>query len=357
MTNTDIEISIIVPCYNAEDFLPTLAECMQRQVFQNFEVILVNDGGCEKQVAVMDELAAGYSKLKIIHQPNGGVSRARNTGIKAASGKWIAFVDADDELKPCYLQTLHCAAIDINADIVIGGYDRVHFRNGKVNSMLIELNGEKRHSTEEVFELNKAYYDMPWNKLFKSSFIETNQFYFPLGYSFYEDEVFMNTIFANSKPVVAFVRDCGYIYNLRDESSASSKYHTSYAKYGMHALSLTKRIVSQLNWSYEKKKKFTDDIINQLGYDICSNYFRKGTPLSFGEKRKALRTEVLNNTDIIESHKSGIDENTLTKRLYHWCINRNSDFFMALIFNMLFAFKYRFYGLFKAILSIKSKLH
>ena len=359
MTNfMKVEISVVIPCYGAEKFLSNITECLRQQTYQNFEIIFVNDGGSEEQVRVMEKLAANNTKIKIIHQPNGGVSKARNAGIDASSGSWIVFADADDDIKPYYLQSLRDAGKNNNADIVISGFSCYHFRNQVQQDIFIELpNYDKIYSVEDLFTQRKLLYDSPCNKLFNSNFLKNNKFYFPLNFSFYEDEIFMSEIFVHSAPVILFVRDCGYIYNLRDDSSASSKYHAKFAEFGKYGVSLLKKIILNFSWDDEKKKQYIINITNILGYDICCNYFKKGNQLSFKEKKQAIRTEVLDDQEIILCHKQRSNKNDFRLKVYHWFLKTNNAFFITLFFNLIFLFKYRFYGLFVKLLKANKKLN
>lgn len=94
-------VSVIVPVYRAERFLPGCAESILGQSWRNLELILVEDGSPDGCAALCDALAARDGRVRVLHQPNGGVSRARNAGLAAAKGEYLCFVDADDQLAPC----------------------------------------------------------------------------------------------------------------------------------------------------------------------------------------------------------------------------------------------------------------
>lgn len=115
------ELSIIVPVYKVEDFLPHCIESILAQTFQNYELILVDDGspdGCGK---ICDEYAAKDERILVIHQANAGVSAARNAGLDIVRGKYIGFVDADDWLEPDMYEKLMQATMNDQYEIVISG--------------------------------------------------------------------------------------------------------------------------------------------------------------------------------------------------------------------------------------------
>ena len=91
-----MELSIIIPVYNVEKTLRRCVESVLRQSFQNFEMILVDDGSADNSATMVDEIARTDNRISVIHQCNQGLSAARNTGIKAAKGKYITFIDSDD---------------------------------------------------------------------------------------------------------------------------------------------------------------------------------------------------------------------------------------------------------------------
>ena len=111
-------VSIIVPVYKAEKYIHQCIDSLLAQTYRNIEVILVDDGSPDHCGKICDEYAAKDSRVKVIHQQNGGVSAARNTGIAHSRGEWIAFVDADDSVTCAYIEPLYAN----DSDWVISGY-------------------------------------------------------------------------------------------------------------------------------------------------------------------------------------------------------------------------------------------
>ncbi len=98
--NRDTKISVIVPVYNVEEYLARCVDSVLAQTYENLEVILVDDGATDTSGTICDDFAAKDSRVKVIHKENGGLSSARNTGLEAATGECIAFVDSDDWIEP-----------------------------------------------------------------------------------------------------------------------------------------------------------------------------------------------------------------------------------------------------------------
>lgn len=115
------EISVIVPVYKAEQYLERCVKSILEQTYQNFELILVDDGSSDNCPTMCDEWAEKDNRVHVIHKKNGGASSARNAGLKIAKGNWIAFADSDDWLDKTALKTLYDLAKKYNVPMAIGG--------------------------------------------------------------------------------------------------------------------------------------------------------------------------------------------------------------------------------------------
>ena len=100
-------ISIIVPCYNVEQYLPKCIESILAQTYRNLEILLVDDGSPDRCGEICDEYAKKDSRIKVILKPNGGLSDARNAALDVMQGEWVTCVDSDDFIIPDYVSTLY----------------------------------------------------------------------------------------------------------------------------------------------------------------------------------------------------------------------------------------------------------
>ena len=116
------KISVIVPIYKVEKYLPECIDSILKQSFQDFELILVDDGSPDSSGAICNEYAQKDNRIRVVHQENGGVTSARKSGVKAATGEWICVVDGDDTIPEYSIQTLYEVARK-DTDIVIGTID------------------------------------------------------------------------------------------------------------------------------------------------------------------------------------------------------------------------------------------
>ena len=118
-------ISVIVPVYNAEKTLRRCVDSILAQTFEDFELILINDGSKDQSGDICDEYAAKDSRVKTIHKTNGGVSSARNAGLRIAQGEYIAFIDSDDYIDNDYLLGFK----HYDADLIISGAKLISINN------------------------------------------------------------------------------------------------------------------------------------------------------------------------------------------------------------------------------------
>ena len=118
-------ISVIIPCYNTADTLEHCIRSVAGQTYAELEVIIVDDGSTDDSPSICDRWAASDNRISVIHKPNGGVASARNVGLSAASGQFIAWVDSDDYVAPHFIESLYSIICSTGADLVASLWLRV----------------------------------------------------------------------------------------------------------------------------------------------------------------------------------------------------------------------------------------
>lgn len=217
------KISIIIPVYNVEQYLPECLDSVLAQTYLEWECILVDDGSPDGSGYICDEYAAKDSRFIVIHQPNSGASTARNTGINNASGEWIAFVDSDDIIKPCYLQNMIAAAQSQNVDFVIGGLQYWHTETDeRINKSYVP----HKYEGEDIVKAYLSDYihqnGGPVAKLYKRCIIAEHHIEFNPQMHYAEDCNFMMTYF-NHIESIAFIDAVDYIYRMLPTSLSYRK--------------------------------------------------------------------------------------------------------------------------------------
>lgn len=167
-----IDISVIIPAYNVEKFLPRALDSLLGQNFSNFETIIVDDGSSDDTAGICDEYAARDSRVKVIHQVNSGAPAARNAAIDIAVGKYLFFMDGDDWAEPDMLGDMYAIAERDNAEMVVAGFfiDTGYGAPGSYWSQKISMPDavystahDFRNACVPLFDHNLFY--VPWNKL------------------------------------------------------------------------------------------------------------------------------------------------------------------------------------------------
>ena len=172
-------ISIIVPVYNVDKYLSICLESIQKQDFEDFEAILIDDGSTDSSGTICDDFQRQDTRFKTIHQQNQGVSVARNTGLMVASGEYITFVDGDDFIHPKFLSTLYSAIRQTSLDIaMINGQILFEYLNPTTVSIPTPIILDQNHLIRYFF--SNSNYDVQylavWNKLYKKSIIKGLKF-------------------------------------------------------------------------------------------------------------------------------------------------------------------------------------
>lgn len=210
-------ISIIVPVYNGEAFIKECVDSIVKQTISNLEIILVDDGSIDGTLDILCSLAVDDNRIKIIHQDNGGVSKARNRGIDEAQGEWIVFVDADDVIQPDYCESLLETAKQMNSDVLIAG--ALDEEGAKIISDQIP---RLVHACLSFNETDYSYnIDAPWGKIFRTSLIKNQQIRFPEKLVRSEDAFFCMNAYLKAK-VVAVLNKMGYCHVEREGSLCRS---------------------------------------------------------------------------------------------------------------------------------------
>lgn len=178
--------SIVIPVYNVAPYLHECVDSVLAQEFTDYEIILVDDGSTDNSPSICDEYAEKYSQIKVIHKANGGLSDARNFGIKKAQGDYLMFLDSDDFWNGRnVLLDLHNIIKENNPDLIIHElscfYDLKRiiprkFKTKETQNFSYDLKKDLKYLVN-----NDIYYAAAWNKIIKSEIVKANQLYFPKG--------------------------------------------------------------------------------------------------------------------------------------------------------------------------------
>ena len=230
MSTDDPEISIIIPAYNVESYLPDCLKSIIGQTFNDWELIIADDGSTDDTGKIADQYAGSDIRIKVIHTSNKGVSAARNTCIENAKGRYISFVDADDSLDKDYLNELIACAEKHDADI------------SQCSFSFVNKNGQRSpdpFASDAVFrgeEIMNAYFRGPvgdirmsvWGKLYKRGLFDDIRF--DTGLRVCEDGYYVYECCRKAQTVKS-IRSPLYLYNQHEGSTMNNRLPEIYPDY------------------------------------------------------------------------------------------------------------------------------
>lgn len=284
-----MSISIIVPIYNGEQYLDKCISSIVNQTHRDLELILINDGSQDDSGIICDHWAEKDPRIKVIHQPNQGVSAARNTGLNIATGSFIGFVDADDEIAP---ETYETALAQMEGhDIVMWDAITV-WSNGQTEPDTIPLleNNCTISRQDWTPDLLKLMAGAIWRCLYRKECISCIQF--PQGVKFSEDRLF-NLYAMGRCNNLRYVKTPLY-YRLMHAESAVHRYHEDYFEAYLNAHAAIQKALNAHWQEVGYRNIYNQQLISGAMGAIC-NYFYKTSPLSLTEKWKKVRVLCQNN--------------------------------------------------------------
>lgn len=199
-------VSIIVPVYNVQEYVRRCLESLMNQSYENIEIIVIDDGSTDESGIICENCAKNDTRIKVFHKKNGGLSSARNYGIKRAKGKYICLVDSDDYVKIDFVKKMMDRVKTDNIDIVICGFNKT-----------IPLNDESMSGRDTVRKLllNQDNIEIiAWNKMYRSDLF--NGLLYPEGKN-YEDNLTTYKLLSKAR-VVSYLAESLYVYVEREGS-------------------------------------------------------------------------------------------------------------------------------------------
>lgn len=288
-------ISVVMPVYRAEKFLRGSVKSILDQTFGDLEAILVDDGSPDGSGALCEELAREDSRVKVIHKPNGGVSSARNVGLAAAEGEYIAFCDSDDSFEPTALETLYGALSAAEADSAGCGHSEfwqdgpkrarpaalpegVYGRQDILDGIVKPLIGERLDHGQGVLD------GFVWRFLFRTDIIRDNHLTFEGAYL--EDELFLLEYFLHAEKL-AVVDQPLYNY-LWNPASATKRYMADYIRVFRRFMERKRAVVERSR--LEDQVPGWEENSNWAGLLIAvGNEYAPGNSKTMGEKTAYLK--------------------------------------------------------------------
>lgn len=214
MRSSEMKFSVVIPVYNVKEYLERCVTSVLNQPCADYEMILVDDGSTDGSGALCDRLALRSPKIRVIHQKNGGLGAARNTGIEHALGDYLVFIDSDDYIDASMLPDLAAKIDETHADIITFGFQTDN--NGNTSAVFIDPLPENRIFTLADTPTLLLALPNAWNRIYtRKLFLETGIRY--PGRVWYEDIRTTTKLFAKAQSVVCIQKPY-YYYVVRENS-------------------------------------------------------------------------------------------------------------------------------------------
>lgn len=319
------KISIIVPIYNAEKYIANCLGSIVNQTYRNLEIICVNDGSTDGSLDILKKYSLQDSRIVIIDKENGGISSARNTGLKAVNGEYVMFVDSDDWMDTDTCEKALNAAVSIDADVVMWTYVREYpdkslvtplFHNEKKVWMESEITQLHRRLIglveEELSDPSKLDSIVTvWGKLYRRECLNNQSFVDTTLIGTAEDALFNISVFFNVKRAV-FIPDTHYHYfKANTESFTNGSYRPKLVK----QWKILYQMIGELLDKYKVTEEFYIALDNRkaLGIMQLGLALSLDSTMNFWGKKKELN-KILN----MEHYQKPIRELPISNMPIHW---------------------------------------
>lgn len=335
------KISVIVPVYNGEKHISSAIDSLLKQSFKELEIIVVNDGSTDKTLETINHYL-DFPNIKIISQKNQGVSQARNTGLAAASGEYIGFLDADDIHQPLQYQKLWEAATLHDADIV---FSNIYLERD--NKLILKKSNFERDEPYFKNDIQKKL--IPYllkienpvflsvcNKIYKKNLLDEFNISFDVSISLEEDTLFNLSAmkYANN---IAFVSHAGY-HHQENADSVTRDFITH---------GVFEKVIAKYHLNYNKilDLNVPDDTLNKyqssrLIHSTCMLFFKCATSPKLGKKEKYQFIEKIISHQDVRFSAQNLDEEYENKigkfeKLLIWVIKNNKVQMAKVICNII----------------------
>lgn len=321
------KISIIVPCYNVEKYLPQCLDSLTGQTLRDIEIIMVDDGSPDGSGAICDRYAGKDSRVKVIHKRNGGVSAARNDGLAAATGEYVFFCDGDDWMPLDACQLLWEEAERTGADVIFGDIWRSwETRDEYMRLFQQTFCSEDPEFLQELIRTNFYYtycplvplkdradgcYGGPWNKIVKRQMLAQAQIVFDLRVKgIYDDVIFSAYVLAAARKVAYIGKP---VYNYRQVPTSMTRvFKKNILDINAAIFESWEEFLRAYDRKGELRKVYAANVIRRLDHAVRVYFMTPANPLPEGERKRELSR--LMKTEPYRTSARDVEPRMLTKR-------------------------------------------
>lgn len=313
MRNVDeLPISIIMPVYNSVEYLEKTVESVLSQTFSDFELIMVDDGSSDGSAELCDAISEKDERVKVIHKENGGISSARNAGLKAARGEYIAFCDDDDKYLPDLLKDNYALAKQYDADMV--RFKRLKISK-KLNGRVVKTKDDLRQfavlqGREEIgknYAAIRSSYLAVWSGLFRNNLIREHNISFPRFMRYgQEDGYFMFSCYRFAESIVLNPK-IYYYWIQRERHSTTGKFNKNLIESIIYNMGLEWKTISEIG-TFKFSKKCYFICAKTCMRQVFAYIDQKSSPYNYIQKAGIMREICRRIPDVSLLYASGEDE-------------------------------------------------
>lgn len=252
-------VSIVIPVYNKREYIEECLEAISKQTYTNFEAIIIDDGSTDGSAEICDSVAVKYPWVRIIHKTNGGVSAARNQGMREARGEWICFVDVDDYPLPEMLEKM------VNEDVALVVCNWSDEKKKHCSCKFLMERQVCTMGSDEAFLLcTPDFFKTIWNKLFRAEILAKNDIWYEEEICHAEDSMFAIDYYASLGKEDKIVLLNEPLYFHRNDVKGSLVKDHDVAKW---------RKSAEYWWKHVENANFSDEVRNNMLVRCLQNEF------------------------------------------------------------------------------------
>ncbi len=272
--NGNPKFSIIIPVYNVENYLSRCLDSVVNQTLLDIEIICVNDGSKDNSDRILKQYANLDDRIKIIEKENGGLSSARNAGMKIARGDYICFLDSDDYVEKFFCERLYKEVLENNPDIIVFGANIFPLTKDTefwIYKSLSPITHKFRRFSSAILLSDNRGYPFVWRNCFKRNYLHQKRLQFNEDIKFGEDTVFQLCAFPGAKNII-YISDKLYNYRYDRKNSLMFKFRRDDTKRLYEHLEIIDKIAEYWEragylprWDY----LFAAFVLDFMGYDLA----------------------------------------------------------------------------------------
>lgn len=337
---SQIKVSVIVPIYNVEKYLNRCLNTLVNQTLKEIELILVNDGTKDNSMEIVKQYEKKYDNIIIINKKNGGLSSARNAGLKIAQGEYISFIDSDDFVKETMMERLYQKAKETDADMVISGFysyisendcieklpylkDSIIEEKDIISKIVLPMCGELPESDKDI-SMNVCV----WKNIYRRSLFEEHKIKFKSEREVLSEDIIFHLDFVPYMKKIAIIHESFYYYVYNSVSLSNG---TILAKRQPHLYSAMKESLVKWNLWDIGKFRVKKQIIGRIRHDL-------NRVVQYNENRKQCliyMKEVLSNPEIQEIFKEyPISKMPMKHKIPTFCMKHQLTWLCYIIFSL-----------------------